>query len=63
MKGETAKQTDDIVSAFTRQLLGLARKKNVDFDYVGRLNTKPEEIIKVMQENQKVVGKLVKRSK
>ena len=61
MKGETAKQTDDVVSALARELLGPARKENVDFDYVGRLNTKPEEIIKVMQENQKVVGKLVRK--
>lgn len=56
---ETLKKTDDIVAKFTQELLDLAREKNIDFGYVGHLKTRPDEIIKVMQENQKVVGKLV----
>lgn len=61
MADGTIDKVDDVVAAFTKSLLDLAREKKVDFGYVGHLKTKPEEIIKVMQENNKVVGKLLRK--
>lgn len=60
MADETVRRVDDAVADFTRELLDIAREKKVDFGYVGHLKTRPEEIIRVMQENNKVVGKLLR---
>lgn len=58
---DAIKATDNAVSAFTKSILGIARKNGVDFSYVGPKHSAAEEIIKVMRVNNKVVTDLLKK--
>ncbi len=53
-------KTDDIVADFTRNILDLARKNGVDFDYVGNKGNRSTEIERTMDVNNKVVKGLLK---
>lgn len=54
------KKVDQIVSRFTRDILGEARKNGVEFAAAGHRQTAPKEINRVMQINVKAVRDLLK---
>jgi len=55
------KRTDEIVANFTKDLLGLAREGNVDFDTAGVLDSREAEVKKVMEINNDVVKALLEK--
>jgi len=55
------KRTDEIVANFTKDLLGLAREGNVDFDTAGVLESRAAEVTRVMEINNDVVKALLEK--
>lgn len=58
---KTADAVDTVVARFTKDLLGLANKKNVPFDYAGNKGSQSAEILRTMEINSKVVKALLGR--
>ena len=56
-----ADKVDQIVAGFTRDLLGLARTADVDFDYAGGGEDKKQEVGRVMEINNDVVKALLEK--
>ncbi len=54
-----ADTVDDIVARFTKEILGLANKQGVEFDYAGNKGNKVAEIKRTMKINDKTVNKLL----
>ena len=55
------KQLDTVIKDFTRNILGLARKEKVDFDYAGNKGDWKAEIARTMKINDATFKKLLKK--